>query len=86
MRRLRRDLRGRYRLRREPIGCSACRPGPGHELVEARGWPEVDELGEHVGEVGLRIDAVQFAGLDECGDGCPVLRPLIMAGEQRVSD
>jgi hypothetical protein len=30
-------------------------------LVDARGGPEVDELGEHVGEVGLRIDVVQFA-------------------------
>jgi len=29
----------------------------------APGGPEVDQLGEHVGEVGLRIDAVQFAGL-----------------------
>jgi hypothetical protein len=27
---------------------------------------------------------VQFAGFDERGDGCPVLRPLIVAGEERV--
>ena len=61
-----------------------CCPGPGHKFVEARGWPEIDELGEHVSEVGLRIDAIQFTGLDERGDGCPVLRPLIVASEQRV--
>ena len=71
-------------LRSEATGGTLCCPGPGHELVEARGWPEIDELGEHVGEIGLRIDAVQFAGLDEGGDRCPVLRPLIVACEERV--
>ena len=70
--------------RREAIGGPPRRPGPGHEFVEARGWPEIDEFCEHVGEVGLRIDAMQFAGLDKRGDGCPVLRPLIVAGEERV--
>ena len=49
--------------RREAIGGPPRRPGPGHEFVEARGWPEIDEFCEHVGEVGLRIDAMQFAGL-----------------------
>ena len=51
------------------------RPSPGHELVETRGGPEIDELGEHVGEVGLRIDAVQFAGLDERGDAAQFSAP-----------
>ena len=59
-------------------------PGPGHELVEARGRPEIDELGEHVGEVGLRIDAVEFAGFDERGDAGPVLGALIVTGEERI--
>jgi hypothetical protein len=40
----------------------------GHELVETRSGPQIDELGEHIGEVGLRIDAMQFAGFDEWGD------------------
>ena len=60
------------------------RPGPWHQFVDARGRPEIDQLGEHVGEVGLRIDAVQFAGFDERSDGGPVLRTLIVAGEERV--
>jgi hypothetical protein len=34
-----------------------------HELVETRGGPQFDQLCEHVGEVSLLIDAVQFAGL-----------------------
>ena len=55
------------------------RPGPGHEFIEARGGPEIDQLGEHVSEVGLRIDTMQFAGLDERRDTGPVLRSLIGA-------
>jgi hypothetical protein len=43
------------------LGC----PGPGHELVETRGGPEIDKLGAHAGEVGLRIDALQFAHSDD---------------------
>jgi len=62
------------------LGC----PHPRHELVEQRGGPEVDEPGEHVGEIGLRIGAVQFASLDERSDAGPVLRSLIMTGEERV--
>jgi len=60
------------------------RPCPRHEFVETRGGPKVDELAEHVGEVGLRIDAVQFAGLDQRGDAGPILRPLIVAGEECI--
>ena len=72
------------RLRREAIGGTLCRPSPGHELVEARFGPEIDQLGENVSEVGLRIDAVQFAGLDERSKASPVLRTHIVAGEERV--
>ena len=55
-------------LCREAVGGAPDRPGPGHELVETRNGPEIDHLGEHVGDVGsvgLRIDAVQLAGFDE---------------------
>src|SRR5262245_63094730 len=57
-------------------------PGPGHELVEARGGPEIDELGEHISEVGLRIDVAQFAGLDKRSNAGPVLGALIGTGEE----
>jgi hypothetical protein len=66
------------------MGCTACRPGPGHELVETRIWPEIDELVEHVSEVGLRIDAVQFAGFDERSNAGPVLRSLVVTSEERI--
>ena len=59
-------------------------PGPGHEFVQARSRPEIDQLGEHVGQIGLRIDAVEFAGLDERGDAGPILGALIVTGEQRI--
>src|ERR1700676_864857 len=59
-------------------------PGPRHELVETRGRPEVDQLGENVGQIGLRVDAVELAGLDDRGDAGPILRALIMPGEQRI--
>src|SRR6266404_6174475 len=64
---------------REPEACT----GMG-SLVNARGGPEIDELGKHVGEVGLRIDAVQFAGLDERRDAGPVFRTLIVTGEECI--
>jgi hypothetical protein len=42
--------------------------GPGHELVDLAGGVAVDEPGEEVGEVGLGIDRVELAGLDQGGD------------------
>src|SRR5260370_34769424 len=62
------------------LGC----PGPRHELVETRGRPEIDQPGQHVAEIGLRIDAMELAGLDERSDAGPVLRALIVARKQRV--
>src|ERR1700739_2556864 len=61
-------------------------PGRGirHEFVEARGRPQVDEFGEDVGEVGLRVDAIKFTGLNERSDASPVLRALIVTGEECI--
>ncbi len=39
------------------------RPAPGHELVNAGLGPTVDETGQQIREVGLRIDLMQLAGL-----------------------
>ena len=44
----------------------------------------VDDLGEDVGEVGLRINGIEFAGFDQrCDDG-PMLGSSIGAGEERI--
>jgi hypothetical protein len=37
--------------------------GPRQELVDTRGRPQIDELGENVGDIGFRVDAVELAGL-----------------------
>jgi hypothetical protein len=34
--------------------------------------------------IGLRINTIELAGLDQRGDGSPVGRALVAAGEQRV--
>jgi putative transposase len=39
-------------------------PCPRQEFVEAVIRPQIDETGEHVGKIGLGVDAVQFASLD----------------------
>src|SRR5579884_1783737 len=43
-----------------------------------------NKAGGDVGEVGLGIDAVEFAGLDEGGEDCPVLATAVGAREQRI--
>ncbi len=43
-----------------------------------------DYAGDHVAEVGLRIDAVELAGFDQRRDRCPVLATAIRAGEERI--
>src|SRR5262249_36499452 len=47
-------------------------PGPRHELVKARGRPEIHQLGEDVGQIGLRVDAIELATLDERRDAGPI--------------
>src|SRR5262245_64260503 len=59
-------------------------PGPRHQFVQTGGRPEIDELGEDVGQIGLRLDAAELAGLDQRSDAGPVLRALIMPREQRI--
>jgi hypothetical protein len=43
-----------------------------------------DESGEEVCEIGLRIDAIQFAGFDERSEDCPMLATPVGPCEQRV--
>src|ERR1700741_2137225 len=59
-------------------------PGPGHQFVQTGGRPEIDQLDEDVGQIGLRLDTAELAGLDQRSDAGPVLRALIMPREQRI--
>ena len=40
--------------------------------------------GYGVGEIGVRLDAVEFGGFDERGDDGPMLRGAVGAGEERI--
>ena len=44
----------------------------------------VDDFGERVGEIGVGIDAAQFAGLDQRRDRGPIFSAAVRAGEERV--
>jgi hypothetical protein len=57
---------------------------PRHQFLDTRCRPQVDELGEHIGHPGQRIDAIQLAGLNERRSDCPVLCTHVMAGEECV--
>ena len=38
-------------------------PRPRHEFVQTRGRPEINQLGEDVGQIGLRLDATELCRL-----------------------
>ena len=59
-------------------------PGPGHQFVETRGRPEIDQLGEDIGQIGLRFDATELCCLDQRRNTGPILRALIMPCKQCV--
>ncbi|MGY3619234.1 transposase-like protein [Bradyrhizobium sp. USDA 10063] len=59
-------------------------PRPRHEFIQAGSRPEIDKLGENVGQVGLGLDTAELAGLNQRSDAGPVLRALIMPREQCV--
>jgi hypothetical protein len=44
----------------------------------------VDDPGQDVGEVAVRLDAIELAGLDQGRDYRPVIGAAVRAGEQRV--
>jgi hypothetical protein len=53
-------------------------------FVETGVGPEIDETGENVGKVPVRIDAAELAGLDQRSDDGPAFRAVVVAGEERV--
>jgi hypothetical protein len=69
----------RYRLRRL-LG-----PVPGHELVPWRRWSISCDLPSDIGDVGLRVDAVGLAGLDDGVDRRAALAARFRTGEQSVA-
>ena len=43
-----------------------------------------DDAGDDVGEVDVRVDAVELRGFDERGDRRPVLATAVGTGEERI--
>ena len=41
------------------------RPVPRHQFLDTLLGPAVDEACQQIGKIGLRIDAIEFAGFDE---------------------
>jgi len=58
---------------------------PRHEFIDLAGWMTVGDFGQHICEVGLRIDAVELGGLQDGDQGGGALPALITAGEQPVA-
>jgi hypothetical protein len=44
----------------------------------------VDDLGEDIGQIGLRIDGIHFASCDQRGQNCPMFATAIGAGEEMI--
>src|SRR5260370_34132660 len=44
----------------------------------------IDDAGDDVGQVGVRLDANQLTGLDERGNGGPMFGTAVGAGEQSI--
>ena len=59
-------------------------PGPRRQFCEAAIGPVIDELGQHVGQIGFGIDAVQLASLDQRCERCPVFGSFVAAGKQSI--
>jgi len=57
---------------------------PRHELVDAALRPAVDQPGQQVGEIDLRVDAVQLARLDQRRQVGPAASAIIARGKKCV--
>jgi hypothetical protein len=58
--------------------------GPRQQVVDLAVGMTVDDSGDDVGQIVMRFDAAELAGLDQRGDDGPVLAAAVGGGEQRV--
>ena len=59
-------------------------PVPGHEFVPSGCWPVACYFGDDIGDIGLRFDAVEFAGFDDRVDGSGAFTACFGSSEQPV--
>lgn len=57
---------------------------PGHQFIDARLRPVVDQLFERIGEPSMRVDVVQFRSLDQRRDDRPVGTARVGTGEECI--
>lgn len=51
--------------------------GPRQEFIDTAVGMTIDDLGDHVGEVGARIDAVELAGFNRRRDDCAMFASAV---------
>src|SRR5262249_7806197 len=66
------------------IAGTVLRPSPRQQLVELFHGPTVDEFGENVGQISLRVEAIEFRCLNQRSYAGPIKCPLIVAGKEAV--
>src|SRR6266852_1844435 len=59
-------------------------PGPRQQFVETVDGISIDHASKHVGEVGVGLDAVQFACFDQRTNDCPTNPAAITTCEQMI--
>lgn len=58
--------------------------GAREQFVDGAVEMSVDDLGQHVGEVGVGFDAAEFAIFDQRGDGGPIVAAAVGTREERI--
>jgi len=58
--------------------------GPREKVIDRAGAMAVDDPHDRLGEVGVGVDVVQLAGLDQLGDDRPAFRAAVGAGKERI--
>lgn len=58
--------------------------GPRQQFVDLAVRVAIDDPGDDVGEICVRLDANELAGFDQRGDDGPVFAATVRAGEQGV--
>jgi hypothetical protein len=61
-------------------GWPLVRPEPRHQFIDAVLRPAIHQACDEIGEIDLRIDAIQLTGLDQRRQACPILSAFVRAG------
>ena len=59
-------------------------PTPRQQRVKLFHGPTVDEFGKNIGQVSLRVEAIQFCCLNQGGETGPIKCPLIVARKEAI--